>query len=434
MMFLLYNLTISIFIICIAPLYLFRSIFAPRTRPGLKEKFGFISKGKKNFLNSRLNIWLHAVSVGEILASLPLIEIIKRNCPEYQLVISTTTVTGQEIARKRISEAVFIYFPLDLSGVTSKVLDIIKPSVFIVAESEIWPNFFRQAYRRKIPIIIFNGRISSRSYNWYRKISKFFRQVLNYVSLFGMQTETDAQRIINLGGVASRVRVTGNAKFDALDQLDLKEVQRLGRELRISGNDLIFVSGSTHPGEEGIILSCFIKLLNEFTNLHLILCPRHLERLNEIENLIKKFGLSFSRRSRLNKDSPDISSKVLLLDTMGELAKIYSLATIVFVGGSLVPKGGQNMLEPVNFGKPVIFGPHTGNFQEITRIIKEAEIGFQVYNEKELYQKAVVLLKDEILRNKIKDKAELVINGHKGASRRNFDMIKDVLSLIDQDR
>ncbi len=423
-MYFLYNLIASVFFIFAFPYFLFRSFFTPGYGRGLKEKFGFISRVKRESLNKRPNIWLHAVSVGEILASLPLIKLIQQTFPRYQLVISTTTTTGQAVARKKVSGAIFIYFPLDLFPPASRVLNTVKPAIFIVAESEIWPNFFRLAHRRNIPIILFNGRISLRSYSRYRWMGAFFRKVAAYISLFGMQTELDARRIISLGADSSRVKVTGNTKFDALEKLGPGEIEKLKKELGIFGRDLIFVAGSTHPGEEEIILNCFLKLKREFVDLRLILCPRHLERLAEVESQIRRRGISFSRRTHLPHNESQKRPDILLLDTMGELAGIYSLATVVFVGGSLIPKGGQNILEPINFGKPVVFGPYISNFQEIAELLENSGIGFRIQNEDELYQKMLSFLKNEKLRGDIGNKAGLIVARHRGASFKNFELIK----------
>lgn len=427
-MFLLYNLVISILFVIALPYFLFRGIFRPGSGAGFKEKLGFIPGIKRRGLTNQPNIWLHAVSVGEILASLPLIKLIQEQFTNYQLVISTGTFTGQEVAKKRISGATFIYFPLDVFWVVSKVVRIIKPVIFIVAESEIWPNFFKVAHSWNIPIVLFNGRVSARSYNRYKRMAGFFRLVLNYISSFGMQTELDAQRIISLGGEPSRIKITGNTKFDALEKLKSGEIEKLREELKISPEALIFVAGSTHPGEEEIVLNCFLKLKNDFANLHLILCPRHLERLTEMERLINCQKLSFSRRTQL-KNWLQKAPPVILLDTLGELAKVYSLASVVFVGGSLIPKGGQNILEPINFGKPTIFGPYISNFQEIATLIKDLRLGFQIQNGVELYEKIFLILKDESLRENIKNRAVRVINSYRGASLKNFELIEKYLAV-----
>ena len=426
-MYFLYNLTAAVFFIFALPYFLFRSFFTPGYNRGFRERFGFISQGKREILNKRPNIWLHAVSVGEVIASLPLIGLIRQKFPHYQLVISTTTSTGQTVAGKRISGAVFIYFPLDMSVLVSRVLNMVKPVVFIVAESEIWPNFFRLTHRRNIPIVLFNGRISFRSYGRYRRTGAFFRKVAAYISLFGMQTELDARRIISLGADSSRVKVTGNTKFDVLEKLETVEIETLRKELEISGRDLIFVAGSTHPGEEEIILKCFLKLKREFADLRLILCPRHLERLAEVESQINCLDISFSRRTHLPRNESRKRPDVLLLDTMGELARIYSLATVVFVGGSLIPKGGQNILEPVNFGKPVVFGPYISNFQEIAELLENSGIGFRIQTRDELYQKMFSLLKNETLRENIRNKAGFIVARYRGASSKNFELIKQYL-------
>jgi len=425
-MYSLYNLTISVLFLLAFPYFLFRAILKPCYRSGLKQKLGFISKAKREVLRSQNNIWLHAVSVGEILASLPLIELIKKNFPDYQLVISTTTETGQEIAKKEIFQARFVYFPLDIFFLAARFLHIIKPAVFIVAESEFWPNFLRKAYSLRVPIIVFNGRISASSYRRYKKAGRFFRKVLSYVSFFGMQTERDAQRIISLGADSRRVEITGNTKFDSLKKTESKSIERLIEELKLSSQDLIFLAGSTHPGEEKIVLNCFLKLRKEFSNLRLILCPRHLERLAEVEKMINQSGVPFARRTHLKGEGQKAVS-VFVLDTLGELAGFYSIASVVFVGGSLVPKGGQNILEPINFGKPTVFGPYMANFQEIAELFENSKIAFRVQNEDELCQKISSLLKDKDLRGGIKDKAEQIINSYKGASARNFEFIKEYL-------
>ncbi len=460
-MYFLYNLIVSIFFVLAFPYFLFRSFFTPLEKDavpldklsngtkshsgsmssslmgftpgygrGLKEKLGFISQVKREVLNKRPNIWLHAVSVGEILASQPLIKLIQQKFPHYQLVISTTTSTGQAVARKRVSGAIFIYFPLDMFPLVSGVLNTVNPAIFIVAESEVWPNFFRVAHRRNIPIILFNGRISLRSYSRYRRATAFFRKVAAYISLFGMQTEMDARRIISLGADSSRVKVTGNTKFDALEKLGQGEIDKLRKELEISGRDLIFIAGSTHPGEEEIILNCFLKLKREFVDLRLILCPRHLERLAEVEGLISRMDISFSRRTHLPHNGSRKKADVILLDTMGELARVYSLAAVVFVGGSLIPKGGQNILEPINFGKPAVFGPYISNFHEIAELLENSGIGFRIQNKDELYQRIFSLLKDEKLREDIGDKAALLVARQRGASAKNFELIERYLLKI----
>ncbi|MCG2677400.1 3-deoxy-D-manno-octulosonic acid transferase, partial [bacterium] len=388
---------------------------------GLKQRLGFIPKLKDKDI-----IWIHAVSVGEVIAASPVIDAIRKRFPKYSFLISTVTDTGQDMARKAISDPKeIIYFPLDFKWIVNKVLKIIQPKLFIMVETELWPNFIRETKKRKIPLAVVNGRISPSSFKGYKIIKPFLKKVLFNIDLFCMQSKLDEERIISLGAPKERVHVTGNVKFDGL-QTEVSDRERLAEELKISSKDLVLVAGSTHPGEEEIILDIYQKAREEYPNLRLILTPRHPERIPEVESLIKNKNLSCIRRSQItNHRSPitDHRSPIILIDTIGELAKVYSLATVVFVGGSLVPVGGHNILEPAALGKAPLFGPYMHNFVESARLLIEGKGGIQARDREELLKNILDLLKNPEKREKTGKRAQEIVKRHQGASERTVELI-----------
>ncbi|MCG2676408.1 3-deoxy-D-manno-octulosonic acid transferase [bacterium] len=390
-------------------------------KKGLKQRLGFIPKLKDKDI-----IWVHAVSVGEVIAASPVIDAIRKRFPKYSFLISTVTDTGQDMARKAISDPKeIIYFPLDFKWIVNKVLKIIQPKLFIMVETELWPNFIRETKKRKIPLAVVNGRISPSSFKGYKIIKPFLKKVLFNIDLFCMQSKLDEERIISLGAPKERVHVTGNVKFDGL-QTEVSDRERLAEELKISSKDLVLVAGSTHPGEEEIILDIYQKAREEYPNLRLILAPRHPERIPEVESLCKNKNLSYIRRSQItNHRSPitDHRSPIILIDTIGELAKVYSLATVVFVGGSLVPVGGHNILEPAALGKAPLFGPYMHNFVESARLLIEGKGGIQARDREELLKNILDLLKNPEKREKTGKRAQEIVKRHQGASERTVELI-----------
>jgi len=408
-------------------------------KKGLRQRLGFIPQVKNKDI-----IWVHAVSVGEVSAASPIIDAIRKRFPKYSFLISTVTDTGQDMARKAISDPKeIIYFPLDFKWIVNKVLKSIKPKLLIMVETELWPNFIRATKRRGIPLAVVNGRISPGSFKGYRVIKPFLKRVLSNINLFCMQSELDKERIISLGAPEEKVHTTGNVKFDGL-RTEIPERERLAEELKISLKDLVLVAGSTHPKEEEIILDVYQKAREEFPNLRLILAPRHPDRIPEVEAICKNeklshfTGLKYSltmkwvtsiRRSQISdRRLPSTDDQpVILLDTIGELAKIYSLATIVFVGGSLVPIGGHNILEPAALGKVPLFGPYMHNFVESARLLLGGKGGIQLRDKGELLEKTLSLLKDTKEREELGERAQRIVKKHQGASERTVELIGKVL-------
>jgi 3-deoxy-D-manno-octulosonic-acid transferase len=325
-------------------------------------------------------IWVHAVSVGETMAARPLLKALKARFPEHRIVLSTVTETGQGIAERIGDVDLCIYFPFDFRFSVNRLLKDIRPSLIVVVETEIWPNFLRCARLLHIPVVLANGRISDKSFGGYRRFSWVFRSVLPNFSALCMQTEEDARRIVAIGAPPTRVSVTKNLKYDlpALIVSDERKVE-LRSVYRIPPGIPVITAGSTHQGEEESLLTAYRALMDEGREIFLVLAPRHPERAEEVSGLLDRMGIPFSRRSSLSARARDFrSGEALLLDTVGELMGIYSFSDLVFVGGSLVPVGGHNLLEPASVGVPVLFGPHMNNFREIASKILSSEAGVQV--------------------------------------------------------
>ncbi len=356
--------------------------------------------------------WVHAVSVGEAAAAVPLIHEIRRRWPELAVVVTTVTPTGARIVHEQLaSAATHRYFPIDLPGPVRRALDAVRPLFFVGMETELWPNFLRALGRRRVPSMIANGRISDRSFRRYRLIRPFVARMLSRVSIFAMQSEEDARRIIALGAPAERVVVTGNLKTDLGPSPSAVDWASL---LGLRPDDLLWVAGSTHRGEESLILDVFQRLVPQVPRLALILAPRHPERADEVEQLIADRGLRPLKRSRLGS-APAGRGAVVILDTVGELADLYRLAAVVFVGGSLVATGGHNMLEPALRKKPVLYGPHTGNFRESAELLVAAEAARVVKDADELEWHMSRLLEDPVARREMGEAGFAAVVARQGA-------------------
>jgi 3-deoxy-D-manno-octulosonic-acid transferase len=402
---------------------LFWPFFINKIAKGLRQRLGFLDGSTKRIKDGNL-ILAHAASVGEVVAAGNLIRAFKKECPDYNFVISTLTSTGQTMARQVITDArAFIYFPLDFSCIVGRVLDIIKPKLFIIAETELWPNFIKEAKKRAIPIMVANGRISRNSFRKYKMVKFFMRRVLENIDLFIMQSQIDAERIISLGADASKVTVTGNLKFDVGTDTLLRPANS-----NLEGNRLIFVAGSTHRGEEETILDVYREIRKFYPHMVLILAPRHLERVTEVERLLSSRNFKFSRRTELSSPFPDNHlSQIILLDTIGELTRFYALARIVFVGGSLVPAGGHNILEPASLGKGVLFGPYMDNFEEIAQSFISSGAGRVISNREELLKSIIELLANPEELQRMGKAALEIVKAHKGASEKSATLAKNLL-------
>jgi 3-deoxy-D-manno-octulosonic-acid transferase len=413
-MYTLYNLILVLATIILSPYMLFKLATVPKYRGGISQKLGRVRKGVLKVLGGTRPIWVHAVSVGEVMAAHPLIRELKKKYPGRKLILSTVTVTGNFTAKQRVPEAdAVFYFPFDYPWIVRRVIQKINPVIVLVAETELWPNFFRELQRQGIPSALINGRISPRSYGNYIRFKRFFTEVFEGVTLFCMQSDEDAARIKDIGAAPERVMVTGNLKFD---QKISTEQQR---PIAIAAGRRVITAGSTHRGEEAILLEIYSRLRKKYPDLVLIIAPRHPERFDEVCGLIISAGYECQRRTRLK----GLVRDVVLLDTIGELRAFYNACDIAFVGGSLVKVGGHNLLEPAAMKKPVIFSRYMFNFKEISEALIQAGGGLMVKDKEELYIKLDNLLSDKQLSSAMGEKAFRVIAANSGATVRTIDAV-----------
>jgi len=375
-------------------------------------------------------LWVHAVSVGEVMASVQLIQELKRRFPERPVVLSTTTETGHATARRhaRTADAI-VYFPFDLPPIVTCAVRCIQPEVFIALETEIWPNLYLALHKQGVPIMIASGRISEKSFPRYRALRFFFARVLARVSRFCMQSPSDAERIIAIGAAEDRVSVSGNIKFDlSVPDVTEDEQQELLDLFNLDPKQPLLIAGSTHRGEEQQVLEMFRELHTEIPDLVLLIAPRHPERFEEAAQAIAASGLAFVRRTAMQDGARRTTEPVILLDTIGELARLYSIGTVIFIGGTLVEGiGGHNPLEPAAAGKPSLFGPHMQNFRRIARVLTTRQAAFQVHGREELTEKTRELLRSPELRAQTAAAAREVIQRNSGAAAHIADAVQSVL-------
>lgn len=417
-MYVLYNILLLLATVAMLPVVLFKLATVPKYRGGLTQKLGRLRKGVLKVLQGSRPIWVHAVSVGEVMAAHPLVRELKKKYPKRKLILSTVTVTGNYTARQRVPEAdAVFYFPLDYPWIVRRVIRGINPAVVLVAETELWPNFFRNLKRAGIPSAVVNGRISPRSFGRYMKFRWFFRQVFRHVGMFCMQSETDAARIREIGANAEQVLVTGNLKFD-------QKIPSSSQPLAdLPPGAPVIAAGSTHGGEEAMVLEVFSRLRTKYPSLVLVLAPRHPERFDEVEALVSRAGFDCQRRTRPRGAIRD----VLLLDTIGELRSAYALCDVALVGGSFVKVGGHNLLEPAALKKPVIFSRYMFNFKEISEALITAGGGIMVKDKEDLYGQLDNLLSDKELMHRIGERAFAVIAANSGATRKTIDAVSRFL-------
>lgn len=427
-MFIFYDFIFVLFALLYLPIFIFKGKF----HPGFLSRWGFFSKDVQNSLAGKRPIWLHMVSVGEAQALRILLEKLRKEYPARKIALSTVTPTGNKIARSIAVEGdVVFYLPLDVSFIVRSVVDLINPCLFIIAETEIWPNLITYVNKRDIPIISVNSRISDKSFNSYKLIKFLLQGILNKISFFCVQTQTDSQRLLALGVDSKKIKLTGNMKFDITDYADKKnnaEDADYRLKLGLNADDKLLVAGSTHSGEDEIILEAYKELLVEFPDLKLLLAPRHPERAREAEKLVLSCGLGSVFISKLRGMIDDRrGTTVFILDTIGQLRDFYAVSDIVFVGGSLIKKGGQNILEPAALAKPIIFGPYMFNFRDIAELFLISGAAVLVKNKEELREKIKDLLLHPENALELGRRAKELLLKNQGASERNFKIIKEFL-------
>lgn len=414
----LYNLLLIPGLILAAPLLLVK----PKYRGRAAARLGF---GLTKITGGRPRIWLHALSVGEVSSARSLVRALRTAYPEGTIILSTATRAGDEFARRQLAPAVdlFVAFPLDLPGVGSRFLRCLDPDLFLLVETDFWPNFLAALRHRGIPALLVNGRISRRSFTRYARLRWFFRPLFASFAGLSMQTAADAEQMAALGVAAEKVRPLGNLKYDAALPLPAKGAPARS-DYGLPAGGPLWVAGSTHPGEEEIVLQVHQRLLDIFPNLHLILAPRQIERGREIAGLAARCGLTARSRSSGTAGS----EQVLVLDTIGELGAAYGLADFAFVGGSLVAARGHNPLEPAALGRPVLYGPHMEDFGEIARDLEGSGGARTVRTEEELFEAARAWLSDSKERRDCGRRALALVARHRGATNRHLELIGQVLA------
>jgi 3-deoxy-D-manno-octulosonic-acid transferase len=425
MIYALYDILLLLAIPLSIPWYLWRYLRRRRLRKGIRERLGFIAHEKLSLLEGSGTVWVHAVSVGETMAVRPLLRALKTRYPERKIVLSTVTETGREIAEKLSDADLCVFFPFDFRFSVRLALKRIRPCLIVVVETEIWPNFLRHARLLGIPAVLANGRISDKSFGGYRRFSRLFKPVLENFSAFCMQTGEDASRIAMIGAHPSRVHVAGNLKYDIpVPNVPEEKKTALRGRYRIPDRVPVFTAGSTHQGEEEAVLAACVALAAEGTAFFLVLAPRHPERAGEVAELLGRFGIPFARRSSLDERTATFAAgEALLVDTVGELMDLYSVSDLVFVGGSLVPVGGHNILEPASLAVPVLFGPHMNNFREIASRMLGCGGGRRVDDAAMLKEAIRHLLDDEAGRREMGENGVNLLREHSGSTERHMEII-----------
>jgi 3-deoxy-D-manno-octulosonic-acid transferase len=423
-----YNVALFAALVAGAPWWLWRMATTQKYREGLWERLGSVPKRLTTGAGAsgRPLIWIHAVSVGEVLAVTRLVKTLDATLPEYSVAISTTTRTGQALARERFGANRVFYCPLDLPWAVRAYLNALKPRMLVLAETEFWPNLLNGCFRRGIPVAVVNARISDRSWPRYKMLRRLWKPLLGRLGSVLAQSQTDAERLIAIGCVPERVQVAGNLKFD----VRAAEEAEATRLLKASGASLRFVvAGSTLEGEEAALLEAWPKLLHVDAQLAMVVAPRHPERFWAVAALLEKSGNAWTRRSEWNRKpaEPLRPGEIVLLDTIGELASVYSLASVGFVGGSLVPAGGHNPLEPAQFGVPIVMGPHYANFAAITDSLRTRD-ALRIAAKEELAETLAALLADRTGAEAMGARAREVFEQQAGATDRCVHALRALLA------
>lgn len=434
-MFLLYNIALMLVFIAFIPYFLYKMLTTHKYKEGILCRLGYFSRDDEKEFAEKPSIWIHAVSVGELFAAGALIENISEEYPDHNVVVSTTTKTGQDEAKKKYSgrqRIKPIYFPLDFPWSVKKHLRVIRPRIILILETEIWPNFLKAASSLDIPVLLVSGCISPKSFKRYKKIRFLTNKVLPLFREIHMQSEQDKARIVQMGAPASLVRITGNIKFDYMPSLSIESAsQKYRHMLRLREDHSVIIAGSTHKGEEEIILDAFEKLRDKYQghNLVLILAPRHPERFAQVDNMLKR-ACSKDRYRKLSQNDSvvsDGSASVYLIDTLGILSTLYSIGHIVIMGGTFSPIGGHNILEPAAYSKPIICGPHMEEFREILDEFLKNNAVIHLKSAGELFSALTQLLENPHKRESLGQNALNVLKDNQGSTRKLREAVRHII-------
>ncbi len=426
-LYIVYNIVLKILLLISSPFILVLLSFR-RYRTFIRQKFGFYSSKVFSGKRRGVRIWFNAASVGEVRSIGPLIKRLKEIYPESTLFLSIGTMAGMETAEKLSLPVDEIFFsPMDVPFAVKNALSCYNPDLYITTETEIWPNFIGYSKKRGVTNLMVNGRISSVTYPRYLKIRPLIQMTLKEFELLSMRHAEDADRIINLGAPPARVKVSGNFKYDSLSE-SADEIPHLRPAFNLRKEERLLVAGSTRTGEEEIILRVYKRLLFSYPDLKLLLAPRHVERRKAIKKMVISFGLEGIEKTEIDQGKKREREEVIILDTIGELFKVYSMATVVFCGASLVRKGGQNILEPAIWGKVPLYGPHMDDFLDARRLLESVGAGIQVRDEEDLYQNIRRLLSNPELLEEKGRKAKEIILSQQGAVERNANLISQLIT------
>ncbi|MCS6898023.1 MAG: 3-deoxy-D-manno-octulosonic acid transferase [Nitrospira sp.] len=400
----------------------------PRCRRGFLQRMGWQVHPSDKEPPDRPAIWVHAVSLGEAVAAAPLVKALRERHPEFRYVVTTVTETGREAVEQRLAGvAEHRYAPLDFSWAVSAMVNRLRPSLYLFVETELWPNILWTLRDRRVPTILVNGRLSSRSFNRQNRgaVRSFYRSVIRSITLCLMQSDRDRQRIIALGADPACVHTTGNIKFDQpVPAEDGQETPQ--RCFGLDGSEMLILAGSTHAGEEEMLVAAYRLIAETHPSAVLMLAPRHIERVERVETMVRDAGFAVRRKSRIEQG--ERGPRVIILDTRGELARAYREATVAFVGGTLVPIGGHNLLEPAVWGRPVLFGPHTDHCAEVAALLEEAGGGKRVKGTEDLVRLCDEWLRDPRARERAGQAARCVVLDNQGALKRSLDLIESCLA------
>lgn len=420
-----WRLLYNILLVLVSPLIVAVLLAKQRCRRGFPARMGFRVRPVDDPSGARRPlIWIHAVSLGEVVAVTPLVKELHRLHPDHRLLVSTVTETGREAVEQRLAGiAEHRYAPLDVPWAVARAIECWQPALYVFVETELWPNLLWRLRDRGIPAILVNGRLSSRSFARQHAtgLTSFYRSVLQSLTFCLMQSERDVQRIVALGADPARVKRTGNIKFD--QPVPAKPVDASFRaSLGIGEGDQLVLAGSTHPGEEEMIVAAYRKIVSQHVSTVLMLAPRHIERADEVVAMVRAAGFPVQRKSRL--DAVGSGPRVIILDTRGELARAYHEAAAAFVGGTLIPVGGHNLLEPAVWGKPVLFGPYTDHCAEIATLLVESGGAVRVSGADDLARTVCAWLEDSAARRRVGEAARRTVVSNQGALQRSLDLIE----------
>jgi 3-deoxy-D-manno-octulosonic-acid transferase len=424
----LYSLALALGMLLSLPYWLYQILRHGKYRSGFVERLGRVParlRAAGEGSRARRVIWVHAVSVGEVLAVSGLVDQMRRNLPRHRVLVSTTTDTGQELARKRFGDDHVFYFPMDFAFAIRPYLHALQPELVVLVETEFWPNFLRRAHASGARIAVVNARISDRSLPRYRRFRWALRRMLAHVDLFLAQTQEDSARLQSIGAVAERVQVTGNLKFDVSLPSPPPIVESVRRSLAAEGAGPVLVCGSTVEDEEPPLLKAFENLRVGHPRAVMILAPRHPQRFDDVAILLRQLGMQSFRRSQWHGES--LAGGVLLVDTIGELAALYALGELAFVGGSLVPRGGHNIIEPAQHGVAIVTGNHTENFRDIVALFQSRD-AVRIVGLAELPLTLMQLLADNAERQALGRRALETMRSQMGATSRTLEALKTLLA------